>query len=101
MLKELGIIFQYLKLDKMITEKMSIKTIKGKLTIIEMKSVYVGMWTEGSGFSVCCQRASNISCNFYEAGTGQVQGICEENSPGQCVCKTPNSSVVSGKCGSV
>lgn len=82
------------------TLKLNIRNVQGKLSRIEMKTILGGYQPKDVGGStVCCQRTSSISCNFYQSGTGQVEGICEENSSGQCVCKAPNSSVVSGQCG--
>jgi len=35
------------------------------------------------------------SCSYYESGTGEVMGTCQTSSADKCVCKGPNSSIVS------
>ena len=38
-------------------------------------------------------------CTYYESGTGNVTGMCKENSNGRCVCDATTSSVIWSACG--
>ncbi len=42
---------------------------------------------------------SSDKCSYYEAGAGKVTGKCQTNSNARCVCKGPNSSIISTECG--
>lgn len=49
------------------------------------------------GYALQCYD-SGWTCTYYESGTGNVDGTCESNSKNQCVCKGPNSSIVTSAC---
>jgi hypothetical protein len=61
-----------------------------KLTLEQMKTILGGSYPGGT---VCA--SSSTSCTYYESGTGNVTGHCEENSKGDCVCHAEHSSIVS------
>ena len=44
----------------------------------------------------CASR--EVECTYYESGTGNVTGRCEQNSRGLCVCNAGTSSVVWTAC---
>ena len=68
-------------------KKMSLANIRGKLSREEMSKILAG-----DAGTVCCP--PTIECSYYESGTGMVTGHCETNSQERCVCKGPNSSIV-------
>ena len=57
----------------------------------EMKKIRGGLEVENSP----CRSGT---CWYYESGTGNVGGYCEENSKGKCVCNAGTSSIVTSDC---
>lgn len=65
------------------------------LSKAEQKQVLGGNDLPPGGGSVCKFQSE---CSYYESGTGNVTGKCEENSNGSCVCNAGTSSVVLSAC---
>jgi hypothetical protein len=84
----------HLKQTTMEKFKMSLANVPGKLSRAEMKNVMAGTPKDTGTFCV----ANGTACSYYERGTGSVNGECVINSQDRCVCKGPNSSVVSQDC---
>ena len=66
------------------------------LSKAQQREIKGGNIPPGGGNTFCA--SSDVSCSYYESGTGMVTGHCEENSKEQCVCHSANSSVVSADC---
>jgi hypothetical protein len=80
--------------EKMKNVKINLANIQGKLSRAQMKKVLGGLVPTMECYD------SRVKCSYYESGTGEITGHCLTNSANNCVCKGPNSSILSTQCDS-